>query len=145
MVITCFIAFTATAQKATEKDLQGKWKMVSFAADDVSIDIVAGKYTLSPEMSKNLTAEQKEEMDLSMQMGIEMLKEAYATFEGTTFNQFMGPENQKGTLIMKEGSPYVSINDNGQVVDLAAAIIDKKLHLTKTSADENVHLIYVRQ
>ena len=145
-MLTCFVALTASAQqKATEKDLQGKWKMVSFTADDVSIDITAGKYTLSPEMSKNLTAEQKEEMDLSMQMGIEMLKEAYATFEGSAFSQVIGPQSQKGNLIMKNGSPFVSFTDNGELVELAAAIIDKKLHLTKTSAEENIHLIYVKQ
>lgn len=145
LALISFIGITATAQKATEKDVQGKWKMISFAADDVTIDILAEKFTLAPELEKSLTPAQKEEMELSMQMGIEMLKEAYASFEGTKFSQVVGPETQTGSFFMKDGNSMVSINDNGEVIDLVATIVDKKLHLKKTSAEENIHLIYVKQ
>ena len=147
-VAICFSTL-ATAQKVTQADLQGTWKMISFAGGGVNVDVLAEKFTVDPEIEKQLTAETKQQMELGMLQAMEMFKESYAVIDGANLKQSMGPQEQKGTFTMKEqdGKQFLVLTVAGAPAteDLGVSIVDKKLHITQGAPGDAATFIYVKQ
>lgn len=141
-----FLTSLAFAQQPAQKDLEGSWKITVFASHGITVDIPTGKVSLSPEMEASLPAEQQKELEESMKSQMDMLKAGYIKFTGTEVAITMGPEQQKGQLLMKEGKTLVAFKaDNGTPVELDATIVNKKLYLRHGSGAEATELIYTRQ
>ena len=145
----CMFTSIAAAQKVTEKDLQGTWKMTNFVAGGLIVDVPANTVTLQPELASQLTPEQKKQFDEGTSLAMEMFKESYAYIEGKTIKQTMGGKEQAGTFTIKEqdGNQYLVLTENegSPSEDILVSIKDKKLYLTQGSADDKAEFVYVKQ
>jgi len=142
----CLFTTAAIAQQTTGKDLQGNWKITVFSSHGITVDIPTGKVSLAPEMEASLSAEQKKELEENMKSQMDMLKAGYIKFTGTDIAITMGPQQQKGSLIMKDGKAFVAFkDDDGIPVELDATIVDKKLYLRHGAGAEATELIYIKQ
>ena len=145
----CMFTSIATAQKVTQKDLQGTWKMTSFIAGGLIVDVPTEKISLKPEVESQLTPEQKKQFNDEMSLAMEMFKESYAYIEGNTIKQTMGGQEQKGTFTIKDkdGKQYLVLTENaeGPSEDMLVSIKDKKLYLTQGQESEKAEFVYIKQ
>jgi len=144
----CFFTAIGTAQKLTQKDLQGTWKMERFSANGIVIDLWAATITLSPELEKQLTAEQKKDIQSGMAQVMEVFKESYAYVDGNNLRQTMGPQEQKGTFTVKDqdGKQFLAFtSEAGVAEDMAVSIKDKKLYISQGTGAEAAEFIYTKQ
>lgn len=136
----CLLSTLAFAQKITEKDLQGKWKLTYFTADGITFDVEKDLLTISDEAKEtippNAIAQLKE--------SLEPFKEAFAIFEGNKVTQTMSTESNTGTftIVEKDKQQYLRATYNGVADDAGVAIKDKKLHLTITGDGDDAVMIY---
>lgn len=153
LIYMCFAIFMftsiATAQKVTEKDLQGTWKMTNFTAGGIIVDVPLNKISLQPEVESQLTPEQKKQFNDEMSLAMEMFKDSYAYIDGANLRQTMGGQEQKGTFTLKElnGKQYIVLN-NGEGApseDIMVTIKDKKLYLTQGAENEKAEFVYIKQ
>ncbi|MEL1245420.1 hypothetical protein AAEO56_14190 [Flavobacterium sp. DGU11] len=147
-----FVAFclttVASAQKLTDKDIQGTWKLASLEAAGNKIDVVAGKIILSPEQEAKMTPEMKQQMEAGMAQAMEMFQESYAYIDGKTLRQTMGPEEQKGTYVLanKDGKNIITLTkEDGTTEEITVSIVDKKLHLVQAGEGASADFAYTRQ
>ena len=144
----CFFTLVSTAQKFTQQDLQGTWKLTSFSGGGMTIDVVKGKFDLSPELLSQLSESDKMQMDLGMAQAMEMFKESYAEFTGNSLKQNMGPAEHSGTFTLKEegGKQFLVFTDTAGVTeDLGVSIKDKSLHLLQGTGAETAELVFIKQ
>lgn len=143
----CLLTTLASAQKITEKDLQGKWKLASFTADGITFDIEKGAVTISEEAKAGLPPEALAQLKANMDAAIEPFKQAFVIFEGNKVKQTMGTESNEGTftVIEKDKQQYLHAT-YGEITDDAGVIIkDKRLHLTITGDGDDAQMIYTKQ
>jgi hypothetical protein len=144
----CMFTTIATAQKVTEQDLQGTWKMTNFSAGGLMVDVPANKITLKPELESQLTPEQKQQMEEQMDLAMEMFKESYAYIEGKNLRQTMGGQEQKGTFTLKDqdGKQYIVLTvAEGATEDMLVSIKDKKLMISQGEGAEAAEFVYIKQ
>lgn len=145
--ILCMATTTASAQKITQKDLQGAWKMIAFSADGIHVDVPTEKITLSPELESQLTPDMKQEIELGILEAMESLKTSFAYFEGNNVRQAMGTEEQKGTYTLKdiEGQQLLTATlADGTMQELGISIKGNTLYLMHLAPDAG-EFIYVKQ
>ena len=143
----CVFTTIASAQKLTQNDLQGTWKMTSFSSEGIHVDVPTEKVTMSKELESQLTAEMKQQIELSVLQSMEALKESFAYFNGNSIRQTMGPQEQAGTFTMKEadGKQFLALTlADGTTEDIAIVMKDKSLHLLQGGAD-GAEFVYVKQ
>lgn len=98
----CFITVTASAQKVTEKDLQGTWKLTSFNTDGIEIDITTGVVTVSEEVKSQLSPEAIDNIKAGMREVMEPLSMWYVYITGSSIRQAVGPEQEQGTFTIAD-------------------------------------------
>lgn len=143
-----FFTTLVNAQKVAQKDLQGTWKMISFTAGGLNVDIPTEKITLSPEMEAQMTPEVKQQMQDGMKQAMEIFKSSFAYVEGNSLRQTMGGQEQKGSFTMKEqdGKQYLVLTtEGGTTEDILVTITDKKLHLSQGQGNDAAKFIYAKQ
>ncbi len=147
-----FVAFclttVASAQKLTEKDIQGTWKLVSLEAAGMKIDVPTEKVTFSPEMQAQMSPELQQQAQAEIGGAMEMFKESFAYIEGKSMRQAMGPEEAKGTfeIAQKDGKSVMTYTmDDGVVEEIAVSMVDKKLTLSMNDEGTSTVLIYTKQ
>jgi hypothetical protein len=147
-----FVAFclttVASAQKLTDKDLQGTWKLAALEAAGMKIDVATEKVTLTPEMQAQMTPEMQQQMEAGMAEAMEMFKESYAYVEGKSLKQTMGPEERKGTFVLaqKDGKNVIDYTmEDGTKENITVSIVDKKLHLSMDDEGTTALFIYTKQ
>lgn len=144
----CLFTTVASAQKITEKDLQGKWKLDYFNADGVIFDVVKGKVTISEETKKQMPPETVEQMENNPEAVIEPFKSAYVVFNNNNFEQTMGSDSSGGiyTLVEKDKQTFMNIAFQDGITDSSTLLIkDNKLHITITGEGDNILMIYSRE
>lgn len=148
LLVAFCLTTVASAQKLTEKDIQGTWKMVSLDAPQMKIDVATEKIVLSPEMEAQMTPEMKQQMEAGMAEAFEVFKESYAYVEGKNLRQAMGPEERKGTFVIaqKDGKNVMTFTTaDGTSEEIIVALADKKLSLTLSGGGESATFTYVKQ
>jgi hypothetical protein len=143
-----FISAAASAQKVTEKDLQGNWKMTAFNAGGINVDVATEKITLSKEMEGKVTPQQQQQMQAQMAQAMTIFKTSSVSVAGNSFNQTMGQQQQKGTFTLKEkeGKQYLMLTqENGTVEELNVAISGKMLHIGQGDATKGATFVYIKQ
>lgn len=149
LFVAVCISATASAQKLTEKDLQGSWNLAAVEASGMVIDVAKEKVTLPPETEAMLTEEQKAEMNAGMAQAMEMFRESHAKFEGKNFTQNMGPEEiGKGTytITQKDGKNIMTLTEAiGTPKEITISITDKKLRMEATEGGAVVAFVYTKQ
>jgi hypothetical protein len=148
LFVACCLTTVASAQKLTDKDIQGTWKLSSFDAGQLKVDIATEKITLSPEIEAQMTPESKQQMEAGMAQAMEMFKESYAYVEGKNLRQTMGPQEQKGTfeIAFKDNKNVLTLTQaDGTKEDITIAMVDKKLVLTQTEGGSAAIFTYTKQ
>jgi hypothetical protein len=148
LFVAVCISATASAQKLTDKDIQGTWKLAALEASGMVIDVVKEKVTLPPETEAMLTEEQKAEMNAGMAQAMEMFRESFAKIEGKNLTQNLGPEEQKGTFVMaqKEGKNVITLTqEDGTTKEIIVSIVDKKLRLEENEGGAAAVFVYTKQ
>jgi len=136
----------AFAQKLTQKDLQGTWKLTSFSSEGISVDVATEKFTLSKDLEAQLTPEMKQGIELGILQIMEALKESYAYFDGNNLRQTMGPQEHKGTFTMKEtdGKQFLVVAlPDGTSDEMEIIMKGKLLHMVQGGADGEY--VYIKQ
>ncbi|MCO6148279.1 hypothetical protein [Flavobacterium sp. NRK1] len=131
-IITCMIFMTAWAQKFTEKDLQGKWKLVTYSTVNASLDIATGKATVT-ETGKSLGSAMEPRIKADIEVYAENLKIAYLEIEGNNFMQVLFDIVKAGPFTIKDKDNYQVLDakfDDGTKGLIAFTIKDEKLYLT---------------
>lgn len=143
----CLLSTIAFAQKITEKDLQGKWKLASFTAQGITFDIEKGVVTISEEAKAGLPPEAMAQLKDNMDAALEPFKQAFVLFEGNKVKQTMGMDSNEGTftVIEKDKQQYIHATYSDITDDAAVLIKDKRLHLTITGDGDDAQMIYTKQ
>jgi hypothetical protein len=148
LFVAVCLSTVASAQKLTEKDLQGNWKLSALETSGMLIDVEKEKIVLPPEMEAQLTDDQKQQMNAGMAQAMEMFKEAYAKFDGKKLTQNLGPEGQEGTFVLaqKDGKNVLTLTEaDGSTKDIIVSIVDKKLRLEENEGGASAVFVYAKQ
>jgi hypothetical protein len=110
-------ALALQAQTVTQENLQGRWRLSTYAAEGYSVDFIKQTYTISEEMRKKHDAEDIAAMENDLQIVTEMGQGMELEFKGNTLirTQHIGSEVvtderdfkiENGLLVLpaKEGS-----------------------------------------
>lgn len=88
----------ATAEIYTEKDLQGKWKLVSFSANNVTLDVESGVATVDEVYEKTIKPELAATLKQDMEINAADYKDDYLDVTGKKFVMYVNNKTQKGSF-----------------------------------------------
>lgn len=141
ILYTLFLSFFITltwAQKATQQDLQGKWKLVTYAVSGAILDIETGKATVA-ETDNALQAAMGVKLKADMESYAEGLRMSELEISGNNFYQVIADFARNGpfTITEKDGQQYISASfDNGTTDSIPFKIIEGKLVLQNTQGNK---------
>ena len=145
----CICTTLAFAQKVTNKDLQGNWKMTAFNAQGIGLDLKTQEVTISPEMQAQLSPEAITGIKEGMKQAVGPLSSSYVNFSGTNVTMAIGsPDAQANafTLNEKEGKQSITVkNADGTTMDIPVVMKDKKLYMTLTDGGQQADFIFMKQ
>jgi len=96
------LSVSAIAQKLTDKDLQGNWKLSGFNHNGVNLNVLTGDVVISEDMKAQLSPEMMSQIDESVKEVIEPLRLSNVTFAGNSIMQNMGGQEKNGTYTIKD-------------------------------------------
>jgi hypothetical protein len=120
------------AQNATQNDLQGDWKLVTYVVKGASLDVQTGQVTLSKPESALMEA-MGERLKADMESYAGGLRVSSLEIAGNNFDQVVGDTARNGpfTIVEKNGQQYISAKfDNGTSDQIPFKIFDGKLYLS---------------
>ena len=147
LLAACMLTAAATAQKITQKDLQGTWKLASFSVSGLSLDVATENITFSKEMQAKYPGEALEQIKLSMLESVEGFKTARTYVEGSTIRQVVGPDEDKGTFTItdKGTEQFIVIsNPEGIAAEMQIFFKDKQLHIIQKDEEQEVDFAYIK-
>lgn len=134
----CLVSFTASAQKITEKDLEGKWNVTRVEAPTITLDYEKGTVELSPELQAMVPPEQLEEIRKTM-AGPEGTGKPIMEFAGGKMTYTMEGEREEKayTLQYKDGKDVLNFeNEEGLYIEVSLS--DGILHFVSFDANGQV-------
>lgn len=148
VLITCLLTSIAFAQKITDKDLQGTWKLAAFSTEGIYMDMISGTVTLSEELKAELTPNLLKQLNENLKQAIEVLKSSNTNFSGNTIKQNRKGDEKSGTFIIKDINNkqqiLITFNDSSSSTH-EIAIKDEKLYLKEFDQREFIDYIYIRK
>lgn len=133
------------AQKATEKELQGNWKLVTYVVEGASLDIQTGKVTLGKAESQ-LQAALGVKLKSDMEAYAEGLRQSSLEISGNNFNQVVVDIVRNGPFVIteKNGQQFISAKfDDGSSDNIPFKFVDGKLYLLHSKSPKQY--IYEKQ
>ncbi|MHA3787638.1 hypothetical protein ACX0HA_05445 [Flavobacterium hauense] len=88
----------ATAKVFTEKDFQGKWKLVTYSVNNVSLDVASGKATVDEVYGKTIKPEVAAGLKEGMEREAADYTDDYLEVKGKNFSMFVDDKTQKGSF-----------------------------------------------
>lgn len=141
----CCISVSALAQKITDKDLQGNWKLTGFNQNGITLDVTSGAVSVSEEMKAQLSPEMMSQIDESVKQVLEPLRASSVAITGNNIKQNMGGQEKIGTYTLKE-------SDGRQVMTTAWSdktssettvwIKDKQLYIFKYEQGQSAEFVF---
>ena len=131
-------SFAAQAQTVTQKDLQGKWKLVTFINENGTVDIAKGTWKL------NAGAEDAKDNAAELYEGIiAQSKDAVLVIKGDTASQVVeGQEFEtQYSLEDKNGKTYITM-DQGTTGAPQVFIKDGQMHVLDENHELDMEMIY---
>jgi hypothetical protein len=105
LLLTVFLFVTisplfaqAKAEVFTEKDFQGKWKLVTYSLNNVTLDVASGQATVDEVIEKTMKAEIAESLKKDMEKNATDYTDDYLEVKGTKFNMFVENQIRKGSF-----------------------------------------------
>jgi hypothetical protein len=132
----------ATAQ-ITPKDLQGKWKLVTYDDGSATIDAGKGTFELQDDYKQGLTESELKEDEHNYAILARQTKTATLEFKGDKVTQVFGTDVFNGTFEVENGegvSGLVLNTDDGQ--ETLAEIVIKGRLLYMDSYEDGLLLVY---
>lgn len=102
LMALCLITVSAIAQKISDKDLQGSWKLSGFNHNGVNVDVATGAVKIPEDMKSQLSPEMMSQIDDSVKEVLEPLRASNVTFTGNNVMQNMGGQEKNGTYTIKD-------------------------------------------
>jgi len=136
---------TASAQKLSNTDLQGEWKLSALDNNGAHVDIISGEITISPELKTQLTPDMISQISDGLKQSITKLKVSDVVFTGNNVKQNMAGKEKKGTftIMEQEGKQHASFNwDNNTTSESSIWIKNKQLHIQKFEQGQIFEFIY---
>lgn len=140
-----FLFTTVSAQKLTNTDLQGEWKLSALDNNGAHVDIKSGEITISTELKTQLTTDMIEQLSEGLKQSISKLRVSDVVFTGNNVKQNMAGKEKKGTFALKEqeGKQYAAFNwDNNTASESFIWIKNKQLHIQKSEQGQVFEFIY---
>ena len=140
-----FISTPLWAQKATQQDLQGNWKLITYMVPGASLDVATGKVTLS-ESTTPIAASMSAKLKADMESYTEMLQLSTLEIKGNNFYRVFYDVVNNGTFTIIDKKEYqiMSTNfDDGTSAEIPFQIKEGKLYTT--NLDKSKMYIYIRQ
>ena len=125
-----FSSITLWAQKVTEKDLQGNWKLVTYEVNGAILDVESGKVTLTQNDSP-LMASMGNKLKSDMESYAQGLRMSILEITGNNFYQVIIDNARNGEFSISEKNDVQVINvkfDNGKSDEIPFKITDGKLY-----------------
>lgn len=145
--IACMFTTTVSAQKVTEKELQGNWKLSTYIAYGTSLNVETGEVTASKEVEISTNPQLLQQIKDNMSQVREQLKTAYIYITGNNFRQIIADEVKDGPFTLKEskGTFVIAANfDDGTSSNMPVSI-DNKGHLHLKNNIKKQEFIYTRE
>lgn len=138
---------SVSAQKVTEKELQGNWKLSTYVAYGASLNVETGEVTVPKEIEKSTNPGILKQIKDNMSQLKEQLKTSYIYITGNNFRQIIADEVKDGPFTLKEGkgSYVIAANfDDGTSSNIPVSINDKgQLHIKNNINKQE--FIYTRE
>jgi hypothetical protein len=147
LFIACNFTITAFAQKLTQKDIQGTWKLAGFSVEGIYLDVAKEDVTFSKELEAKYPEVAREQIKLGMLENIEGFQSARTYIEGNNIRQTMGGEEDKGTFTIttKGADQFIAIsNPEGATDEVKSFFKDKQLHMIQKDEEQEVEFIYIK-
>lgn len=88
----------ATAEIYTEKDFQGKWKLVTYSENNVNLDVETGLVTVDEVYEKTIKPEVAASLKQDMERDAVNYKDDYLEVAGKKFTMYVNNKTEKGSF-----------------------------------------------
>lgn len=141
----CFFTTLASAQKVTQKDLQGVWALQGLESEGIYFDLVKEDVIIPDEIKGLVSADD----EAQMRMAIPVLKDSFMKITDNKIEMNMGPDGDHGvfTLATKDNKNMMTVTMSDGVPDDSEVFFkDKLLHIINyVDGQKESELIYVKK
>ena len=141
------ICSMASAQKITEKDLQGNWKLIGLSTNGVYLDVTSGTVTIPDDLKTQLTPDITTQINDAMTQAAAQLKNSTASFTGNNLKQNMGGKEKNGTFSLKDvegGQLMTTTWSDATTSETGISIKDKKLSVLRSGQGQTAEFIFTK-
>jgi uncharacterized protein YdeI (BOF family) len=145
LVAVFCISLSALAQKLTDKDLQGNWKLTGFNQNGVTLDVATGAVSVSEEMKTQISPELMSQIDKSVQQILEPLRASSVTIAGNSIKQNMAGQEKTGTYVLKESDGRLVMATSWSdktTSETTVWIKDKQLYIFKYEQGQSAEFVF---
>lgn len=142
----CLLTLLASAQKITEQDLQGDWKLTTLNTSGITLDVASGKIYSSKETEITTPPDAFATIKESIKQYGGSLQNSYIYITGNTIKQIMGDITKTGSFTLKDYRKIQLITseyNDGTTSEVPIKIVNEKLYITNTKNKQE--LIYSKE
>lgn len=147
LLALCLITVSAIAQKLTDKDLQGSWKLAVFNHNGVNVNVSTGAVTISEEMKSQLSPEMMSQIDESVKEVLEPLRASNVTFTGNSIMQNMGGQEKNGTYTIKDKDGHQVMTtawSDATTSETTVWIKDNQLYIFRYEQGQSGEFVFIK-
>lgn len=141
----CLFTTIASAQKITQKDLQGNWTLLGLESGPVYFDLVKKDIIIAAEIKGQMPPEALAEM----RTALAMLEGSYLEVKDNNLTMTLGVEGENGTFVLteKDNKQIITVTfENGTADDSEIFIKDKQLHIAQyANGQKESEFVYVKK
>ena len=147
LFVALSVCAVASAQKITDKDLQGNWKLIGLSTNGVYLDVTTGTVTIPDDLKAQLTPDITTQINDAMTQAAAQLKNSTASFTGNALKQNMGGKEKNGTYTLKEvegGQVMTTTWSDATTSETGISIKEKKLSVLRTGQGQTAEFIFIK-
>jgi len=147
LFVALSVCAAASAQKITDKDLQGNWKLIGLSTNGVYLDVTTGTVTIPDDLKAQLTPDITTQINDAMTQAAAQLKTSTASFTGNALKQNMGGKEKNGTYTLKEvegGQVMTTTWSDATTSETGISIKEKKLSVLRTGQGQTAEFIFIK-
>lgn len=141
----CLFTTIASAQKITQKDLQGNWTLLGFESGPIYFDLVKKDIIVPAELKGQIPPD----ADAQMRAALPMLDGSYLEVKDNNLTMTLGPDGESGTFVLgeKDGKQIMTITFEDKTSDESEIFMkDKQLHLVQyTDGVKEAEFVYAKK